>query len=133
MDQVETGLIDKLRGSLDEPHFLVAFVMWFYPLAFLMCFALLLGFCNVIATGFGVPLYTLVPRFSLTFVCYFLCVVCSCQLFRVSSWMRRSMFYLIAVWLLTCAVFDVTGRGFSLSLEHAAGKPIDPPGILRSQ
>ena len=43
------------------------------------------------------------------------------------------MFYLIALWLLTFAVLDVTGRGFSLSLEHAAGKPIDPPSIFRPQ
>jgi hypothetical protein len=133
LNHLETGFLDKLRFSLDEPHFLVAFVIWFYPIAFLMCFGLLLAFCNLIAISFGAPLYTLVPRFSLTFVCYFLCVVCSCQLFRVSSWMRRSMFYLITVWLLTCAVFDVTGRGFFLSLEHAAGRPIDPPGIFWSQ
>lgn len=34
------------------------------------------------------------------------------------------MFYLITLWLLTCAVFDVTGPGFSVSLERAAGRPM---------
>jgi hypothetical protein len=114
----------KLRGFLDEPHFLIGFVLWFYPIAFLLFFGLLLGICNQIAFCFGAPLYSFVPRYFLTVVCYISCLVFALLLFRFSSWMRRTMFYLITLWLLTCAVFDVTGPGFSVSLERAAGRPM---------